>query len=55
MDKAALFIGILGSLGLGILLGSELHGRYVTIVGASIVIISLISMAALSLGQRNRK
>ena len=55
MDKAALFIGILGALGLGVLLGSEFHGRYVTIVGASIVIITLISMAALSYGQKKKK
>jgi hypothetical protein len=48
MDKIALLIGIIGGIGLGLLLGSEYSGRYMTIAGAILIIISLISMCVLS-------
>ena len=48
MDKCGLGIGIIGGLGLGLLLGSEFSGNYVTYFGAILVIISLISMGVLS-------
>jgi hypothetical protein len=48
MDKSGLGIGVIGGLGLGILLGSEFSGSYVTIFGAILVVISLISMGILS-------
>ena len=48
MDKCGLGIGVIGGLGLGILLGSEFSGSYVTIFGAILVVISLISMGILS-------
>ena len=48
MDKCGLGIGIIGGLGLGLLLGSESSGSYITIFGAILVVISLISMAILS-------
>jgi len=48
MDKSGLGIGVIGGLGLGILLGSEFSGSYVTIFGAILVAISLISMGILS-------
>lgn len=48
MDKTGLSIGIIGGLGLGLLLGSEFSGRYITILGAVLVIISLVAMGVLS-------
>ena len=39
MDKSGLGIGVIGGLGLGILLGSEFSGSYVTIFGAILVVI----------------
>ena len=48
MDKLALLIGIIGGVGLGLLLGSEYSGRYITIIGAILVLISIISIGALS-------
>ena len=48
MEKLGLRIGVIGGLGLGILLGSEFSGSYVTIFGAILVVISLISMGILS-------
>ena len=48
MDKSGLGFGVIGGLGLGILLGSEFSGSYVTIFGAILVVISLISMVILS-------
>ena len=48
MDKCGLGIGVIGGLGLGILLGSEFSGSYVTIFGAILVVISLISIGVLS-------
>ena len=48
MDKTGLGIGVIGGIGLGLLLGSEFSGRYVTILGAILVVTSLISMGVLS-------
>jgi len=48
MDKTGLPIGIIGGIGLGLLLGSEFSGRYITITGAILVIISIVTMGVLS-------
>ena len=48
MDKIALLTGIIGGIGLGLLLGSEFSGRYITIIGAILVIVSILTMGALS-------
>jgi len=49
MDKIGLGIGIISGLGLGMLLGSELSGSTVTLVGGGLVVISLIAMIVFSL------
>lgn len=48
MEKTGLSVGIIGGIGLGLLLGSEFSGRYITILGAILVIISLVAMGILS-------
>jgi hypothetical protein len=48
MTKTGVAIGILGGIGLGLLLGSEFAGSYSTILGAALVIISLVSMGLFS-------
>ena len=48
MEKTGLGIGVIGGIGLGLLLGSEYSGSNVTILGAILVVISLISMGVLS-------
>jgi len=48
MEKTGLSIGVIGGIGLGLLLGSEFSGRYITILGAVLVIISLVAMGILS-------
>ena len=48
MIKCGLSIGIIGGIGLGLLLGSEFSGSNVTILGAILVVISLISMGVMS-------
>lgn len=48
MDKNGLIIGIIGGLGLGLLLGSEFSDSYVTIFGAILIVICLVSMGVLS-------
>ena len=48
MEKTGLSIGIIGGIGLGLLLGSEFSGRYITILGAILVIISIVAMGVLS-------
>ena len=48
MGKTGLSIGIIGGIGLGLMLGSEFSGRYITILGAVLVIISLVAMGVLS-------
>ncbi len=53
MDKNGLGIGVIGGIGLGLLLGSEFSGRYITILGAILVVISLVAMGVLS--YKNKK
>ena len=48
MGKSGLGIGVIGGIGLGLLLGSEFSGRYITILGAILVVISLVAMGVLS-------
>jgi len=48
IDKTGLSIGIIGGIGLGLMLGSEFTGRFITILGAILIIISLISMGIFS-------
>jgi len=47
-NKLGVTIGIIGGLGLGLMLGSEFTGQYITIVGAIILVISIILMALFS-------
>jgi len=54
MDKISIVIGVIGGIGLGILLGSEFCGRNITILGAALVVISLISMGFLSYREKNK-
>jgi len=48
MERTGLSIGIIGGIGLGLMLGSEFSGRYITILGAILVIISIVSIGLLS-------
>ena len=48
MEKDGIGIGVVGGLGLGLLLGSEFSGSNVTILGAVLIVISLVSMGVLS-------
>jgi len=48
IEKMGLSVGIIGGIGLGLMLGSEFSGRYITILGAVLVIISLVAMGVLS-------
>jgi hypothetical protein len=48
MEKIGLSIGIICSFGLGLILGSEFTGSYITILGAILILITLISMGILS-------
>ena len=48
MEKIGLSVGIIGGIGLGLMLGSEYYGRYITLLGAGLVIISLVSICVLS-------
>jgi hypothetical protein len=48
MNNTGLSLGILGGIGLGLLLGSEFSGQYITILGAIFVIISIFGIIVLS-------
>lgn len=48
MDKSGVGIGVIGGIGLGLLLGSEFSGSNSTIVGAFLVVVSILSMIILS-------
>jgi hypothetical protein len=47
-EKTSLTVGIIGGIGLGLLLGSEYPGSYTTLLGAGLVIISLLGIGVLS-------
>ena len=53
MEKIGLCIGVIGGIGLGLLIGSEFSGRNITIIGAVLVVISLIFMAVLAYREKN--
>jgi len=44
IEKMGLPVGIIGGIGFGLMLGSEFSGRYITILGAILVIISIVSI-----------
>ncbi|MBU0498137.1 MAG: hypothetical protein KKC68_03850 [Candidatus Thermoplasmatota archaeon] len=48
MEKTGLSIGIIGGIGLGLMVGREFSDRYITILGAILVIISIVSIGLLS-------
>lgn len=48
MEKIGFGISVIGGIGLGLLIGSEFSSSNVTIIGAILVVISLISMGGLS-------
>lgn len=50
MEKS-ISLGILGGIGLGLLLGSEFSGTYVTILGAIFMVVFLVSLVLF----RNKK
>lgn len=52
MNKTGLSVGIIGGIGLGLLLGSEYPGRNITILGAILVVISIIVIGVLSYKER---
>ena len=52
MVKNGLGIGVIG--GLGLLLGIEFSGSYITIFGAILVVITLISLGVLSYKKKYR-
>ena len=54
MEKIGLLSGIIGGIGLGLMLGSEYPGRYITLLGATLVIIFLISFGILSYRSKSK-
>ena len=52
MSKIGVAIGIIGGIGLGLLLGSEFTGQYSTLLGAVLMVSSLVSMGVLWYKQR---
>ncbi|EMR73026.1 hypothetical protein MBGDN05_00780, partial [Thermoplasmatales archaeon SCGC AB-539-N05] len=47
-EKIEYAVAVIGGIGLGLLLGSEFSGTYVTLSGAGLVIISLVGLGVLS-------
>ena len=47
MEKRGVSIGVIGGIGLGLLLGSEFSDRNITILGAILIVISLVAMGVL--------
>ena len=55
MDKSGLGIGVVGGIGLGLLLGSEYSGSYITLLGAALVVIFLVSMGIVAFKGKKSK
>lgn len=49
IGKIGLIIGIIGGIGFGLMLGSEFSGRYATLIGAGLVLISIVAIIVQSL------
>jgi len=54
ISNIGLMIGVIGSIGLGLMLGSEFAGRYITIIGAVLVIISIILIIIQTIGTNKK-
>jgi hypothetical protein len=50
--KTGYFIAVIGGIGLGLLLGSELSGTLITFIGAIFVVFSLVSLIVISYQKR---
>lgn len=48
IDSKSISIGVIGGIGLGMLLGSEFSGTYITLFGAVLTIIAIILIVFLS-------
>ncbi len=48
MDNTDVVIGVAGGIGLGMLLGNEFAGTFITLLGALLIVASLASMILLS-------
>jgi len=53
-EKIGYAVAAIGGIGLGLLLGSEFSGTYVTLSGAGLVIISLVGLGILSYKNKKR-
>lgn len=54
IDKKGVGIGIIGGFGLGLLLGKEFSGTYITLTGAALVIVALLLMVGFSVLDKKR-
>ena len=52
MKKNGLVFGIIGGIGIGLLVGSEFNGSYVTIFGTILIILTFLSIVILSNKER---
>ncbi len=48
IGKIGLTIGVVGGIGLGLLIGSEYPGRDITLIGAALSLISIVSLCVSS-------
>ena len=48
LDRMESTLGIIGGSGLGLLVGSEYSGTYVTLLGAGLILIFLVALGILS-------
>jgi hypothetical protein len=53
-DRLGQVLGIIGGIGLGLLIGSEFPGRYVTLLGAGLLVIFLLTMGGLSYRKKKK-
>ncbi len=53
-DRLGQVLGIIGGIGLGLLLGSEFPGRYVTLLGAGLLVIFILTMGWVSYRRKKK-
>ena len=49
IENTGVAIGVIGGMGLGLLLGNEFSGPNITLIGAGLVLISIVAMIVQSL------
>ena len=54
-DKIGYVIAIIGAIGLGLILGNEYTSSYITLIGAGLIIISILGIIIMSYKNKSKR